>query len=127
MKQVLLGVEFPTIGGSAWSKPLIYADEVDPAWSAAAIETFQVTPHPDSEDPVKLELDGLCPRCKDHMQHTEFLIAFTGVSSMSPDALRATVKTTGRKSGEAARYSPRSSAFGVVARSSIRTGSDARG
>lgn len=75
------------------SKPLKYTDEVDPAWSTTAVETFQVTPRPDSEDPVALGLDGLCPRCKDHMQHTEFLIAFKGVSPTSPDALRATVKT----------------------------------
>jgi hypothetical protein len=74
------------------SKPLKYTDEVNPAWSTAAVETFQVTPRPDSDDPVALELDGRCPRCKDHMQHTEFLIAFKGVSSTSPDTLRATVK-----------------------------------
>jgi hypothetical protein len=75
------------------SKPLNYTGEVDAVWSTAAVETFQVTPRPDSEDPVALELNGLCPRCKDHMQHTEFLIAFKGVSPTSPDTLRATVKT----------------------------------
>jgi hypothetical protein len=75
------------------SKPLKYTDEVNPAWSTAAVETFHVTPRPDSEDPVVLDLDGHCPRCRDHMQHTEFLIAFRGVSSTSPNALRATVKT----------------------------------
>jgi hypothetical protein len=80
------------------SKPVKYTDEVDPAWSVDAVETFQVTPRPDSQDPVALELGGLCPRCKDHMQHTEFLIAFKGVSPTSPDALHATVKKL-RESG----------------------------
>jgi hypothetical protein len=74
------------------TKQFKYTDEVDPAWSTAAVKTFHVTPRPDSEDPVALELDGLCPRCKDHMQHTEFLIAFRGVSPTSPDALRETMK-----------------------------------
>lgn len=75
------------------SKPVKYTDDVDPAWSAAAVDSFDVVPHPDSADPVALELDGRCPRCKDHMQHTEFLIAFRGVSPTSTDALRATLKT----------------------------------
>src|SRR5262249_19742363 len=77
----------------ALSKPAKYTDEVDPAWSTAAVDNFRVVPHPDSADPVALELDGTCPRCQDHMQHTEFLIAFRGVSPTSPDALRATLKT----------------------------------
>jgi hypothetical protein len=75
------------------SKPLKYTDKNDPAWSAAAVKSFQVMPLPDSDDPVALELNGLCPNCEDHMQHTEFLIAFKGVSPTSPDTLHAIVKT----------------------------------
>jgi hypothetical protein len=75
------------------SKPLKYTDHVDPSWSTAAVAKFQVTPLPDSDDPVALDLNGHCPRCGDPMQHTEFLIAFKGVAEMRPEAFRATVKT----------------------------------
>ncbi|KJC45376.1 hypothetical protein UB31_00290 [Bradyrhizobium sp. LTSP849] len=74
-------------------KPLKYIDQPDPTWSALAVESFNVTPRPDAHDPMVLELDGNCPRCKDHMQHSEFLIAFKGVAPTSPETLRATVKT----------------------------------
>ncbi|MDA9491396.1 MULTISPECIES: hypothetical protein [unclassified Bradyrhizobium] len=73
-------------------KPVKYIDEPDPAWSVAAVEKFEVTPHPDAHDPMMLQLDGHCPRCEDHMQHTEFLIAFKGVAPTSPDTLRAAVE-----------------------------------
>ena len=74
-------------------KAIKYTDEVDPTWSIASVEMFQVTPRPDSEEPVVLELDGHCPRCRDHMQHTEFLIAFKGVSLTSWPVSRDTVKS----------------------------------
>lgn len=74
------------------SKPIKYTDEIDPAWSITAVDTFKVTPRPDFDDPVALTLDGRCPRCNDPMEHTEFLIAFRGVGPTSPDALRAAVK-----------------------------------
>jgi hypothetical protein len=72
------------------SKPLEYTDEINTEWSTTAVQTFEVVAAPDHEHPVVLDLSGTCPRCGDHMEHEHWLIAFSGVASMSrDDALHA--------------------------------------
>lgn len=83
------------------TKPLKYTDKVDAAWSANAVHTFQVTSIPDS-DPIVLDLDGRCPRCQDAMQDRHWLIAFSGVSSMTLDSAvqaREALRKTGVMDG----------------------------
>ncbi len=72
------------------AKPLRYTDEMNTAWSTTAVDTFEVTAAPDYQHPVVLDLNGRCPRCDDPMEHTHWLIAFSGVSAMTRgDALHA--------------------------------------
>lgn len=75
------------------SKPLNYTDDVNLAWATIAVDKFTVTPLPTADDPVKLRLQGRCPRCNEPMEHTHNLIAFSGVAAMTPETLHATVKS----------------------------------
>jgi hypothetical protein len=67
------------------AKELSYTENHDPEWSVLAIDLFDVTPLPNAHRPVAVDLDGRCPRCREPMQDTVFLIAYSGVSSMTRD------------------------------------------
>ena len=74
------------------TKALRYTNDVNPIWTKDAVGKFRAVGLPDSNDPVVLELDGCCPRCEDPMQHSESQIVFRGISTTSPNSLRAAVK-----------------------------------
>ncbi|WP_327000351.1 hypothetical protein OHA72_35155 [Dactylosporangium sp. NBC_01737] len=64
---------------------LTYTDSVDESWAARAVETISVSVTPDVDNPIVLDLSGTCPRCRDDMADSHWLIAFSGVSGMTRD------------------------------------------
>lgn len=74
-------------------RTLSYTDQVDESWAAKAIDTFEVAVEPDGAAPVVLDLSGRCPRCDDQMEDTHWLIAFSGVASLSREDAMAAVNT----------------------------------
>jgi hypothetical protein len=67
------------------SKAIKYTDDADPGWATTALSTIRVSPAPDGDRPVALDLDGRCPRCRDEMEHTHWLITFRGFNELSRD------------------------------------------
>lgn len=53
----------------------------------ADIAQFEVQPTPE-KDPVALQIEGDCPRCKHAMSLTHYLIAFRGVAPTSPESFQ---------------------------------------
>jgi hypothetical protein len=67
------------------TKAMKYTDDADPVWARTALGTIRVSPAPDGETPVALDLEGRCPRCEDEMEYTHWLVTFRGFNELSRD------------------------------------------
>jgi hypothetical protein len=62
---------------------------------AKAAETINAFMSPDASHPVRILLDGTCPRCDHHTDWSHELFAAPGVDSVSPEEGTAMADTLG--------------------------------